>query len=64
MISDVSTAWKRYLASMGSPKSHSNTSWKHTTTRKEIAAKAVGDPVWRLLSDMQSNLLTITSMDT
>jgi hypothetical protein len=57
MIADASTAWRRNLASMGSPKISSNTSWKNTTKRKKIAAEAKED--WRRLSlsDIGYNLL-------
>jgi hypothetical protein len=56
MIADTRTAWRRNLASMGSPKISSNTHWKNTTKMKKIVVEATDDRARPFWSDMPRNL--------
>ena len=57
MIADTSAAWRRNLASMGSPKISSKASWKNTTKMKNTAVEVTEDRTRPSSSDMCRNLL-------
>ena len=56
MIADTRTAWRRNLASMGSPKISSNTPWKNTTKTKKVAAETTEGRARLFWSDILRNL--------
>lgn len=56
MIAETRTAWRRNLASMGSPKISSNTPWKNTTKMKKIVLEATEDRARPFGSDIPRNL--------
>ena len=56
MIADTRTAWRRNLASIGSPKISSNTPWKNTTKTKKVAAETTEGRARLFWSDILRNL--------